>query len=117
MDNNLDHADCPVTEVLALIGGRWKLTILHVLCQHTRRFGEINVRVPSISRKVLTEQLRELEADGLISRKQFKELPPRVEYALTDYGESLRPLLTYMGTWKKESMVNNLTHDIIKLSD
>ncbi|RYE16687.1 MAG: transcriptional regulator [Sphingobacteriaceae bacterium] len=60
MENKSEHAECPATEVLALIGGRWKLTILHVLCKHTRRFGEINVRVPSISRKVLTEQLREL---------------------------------------------------------
>jgi DNA-binding HxlR family transcriptional regulator len=80
-----------------------------VLCKHTRRFGEINVRVPSISRKVLTEQLRELEADGLISRKQYKELPPRVEYALTDYGESLRPLLTYMAAWTREKVLNDLS--------
>jgi len=105
MENKSDHADCPVIETLALIGGRWKLIILHVLCKHTRRFGEINVRIPSISRKVLTEQLRELEADGLISRKQYKELPPRVEYALTDYGESLRPLLTYMSAWSREKNV------------
>jgi DNA-binding HxlR family transcriptional regulator len=105
MENNLDYADCPVTEILALIGGRWKLIILHVLSKHTRRFGEINVRIPSISRKVLTEQLRELEADGLISRKQYKELPPRVEYALTDYGESLCPLLTYIAAWGKEKSV------------
>jgi DNA-binding HxlR family transcriptional regulator len=105
MENNLDPADCPVTEVLALIGGRWKLIILHVLCKHTRRFGEINVRVPAISKKVLTEQLRELEADGLISRKQYKELPSRVEYSLTDYGESLRPLLTYMSAWRKGNIV------------
>jgi DNA-binding HxlR family transcriptional regulator len=107
MENKLDHADCPVIETIALIGGRWRLLILHVLCKHTRRFGEINVRIPSISRKVLTEQLRELEADGLISRKQYKELPPRVEYSLTDYGESLRPLLTYMAAWKKEKASDN----------
>jgi DNA-binding HxlR family transcriptional regulator len=106
MEDNLEHADCPVTEILALIGGRWKLTILHVLCKHTRRFGEINVRVPNISRKVLTEQLREIEADGLISRKQYKELSPRVEYSLTEYGESLRPLLTYMAAWTREKSLD-----------
>lgn len=107
MENTLKHANCPAIETIALIGGRWKVTILHVLSKRARRFGEINVRIPAISRKVLTEQLRELEADGLISRKQYKELPPRVEYALTAYGESLCPLLAYISTWNKE----NVQHD------
>lgn len=104
MKNNLDHDNCPAIETIALIGGRWKVTILHVLSKHARRFGEINVRVPSISRKVLTEQLRELETDGLVSRKQYKEFPPRVEYALTEYGESLCPLLAYIAAWNKEKV-------------
>lgn len=103
MENNLAHADCPAMELIALIGGRWKLNILHVLSKHSRRFGEINVRIPSVSRKVLTEQLRELEADGLISRKQYQELSPKVEYALTDFGKSLCPLLSYMSAWKTSS--------------
>jgi DNA-binding HxlR family transcriptional regulator len=102
MKNKLDYTDCPAAETIALFGGRWKLIILHVLCTHARRFGEISVRIPSISKKVLTEQLKELEADGLISRKQFQEFPRRVEYALTDYGESLRPLLAYIKAWKKD---------------
>jgi DNA-binding HxlR family transcriptional regulator len=117
MENKSDHADCPVTATIALIGGRWKLIILHVLFKHTRRFGEINVRVPSISRKVLTQQLRELEADGLISRTKYKEVPPRVEYALTDFGISLVPLLTYIAAWKNEKVLGNLTQDIAKVSD
>jgi len=104
MKNRTDYANCPATETIALFGGRWKLTILKVLCTHARRFGEISVRIPAVSKKVLTEQLKELEADGLISRKQFKEYPPRVEYALTDYGESLRPLLAYIAAWKKEKV-------------
>ena len=104
MKNNLDHDNCPAIETIALIGGRWKVTILYVLSKHARRFGEISVRVPSISRKVLTEQLRELETDGLISRKQYKEFPPRVEYALTEYGESLCPLLAYIAAWNKEKV-------------
>ena len=104
MENNLEHAHCPAIDTMALIGGRWKVIILHVLSKHARRFGEINVRVPSISRKVLTEQLRELEADGLISRKQYKELPPKVEYALTAFGESLCPLLAYISAWNKEKV-------------
>ena len=104
MENNLGHADCPALETIALIGGRWKVIILHILYKHSRRFGEINVRIPSISRKVLTEQLRELEADGLISRKQYKELPPKVEYALTEFGKSLCPLLAYISAWNKEKV-------------
>ena len=104
MENNLDHAQCPAIETIAMIGGRWKVIILQVLSKHARRFGEINVRVPAISRKVLTEQLRELEADGLISRKQYNELPRKVEYALTDFGQSLCPLLSYISAWNKEKV-------------
>lgn len=104
MENELDHTDCPVAATVALFGGRWKVMILHVLSKNTRRFGEIQVRVPAISKKVLTEQLRELEADGLISRKQYKELPPRVEYALTDFGKSLCPLLINIADWKRKSI-------------
>jgi DNA-binding HxlR family transcriptional regulator len=116
MENNLYHADCPAMETLALIGGRWKVIILHVLSVHARRFGEINVRIPSISRKVLTEQLRELEADGLISRKQYKEHSQMVEYALTDFGKSLCPLLAYISAWKK-NVEGNSSQEIIQLSD
>lgn len=107
MGNTSDYTDCPAIATMNLIGGRWKVIILHVLSKHARRFGEIIVRIPSISRKVLTEQLRELEADGLISRKQYKGLPPRVEYALTDFGNSLCPLLTYMAAWRKENVLAN----------
>lgn len=99
-----DHANCSVAATIALFGGRWKVEILHVLSKNTRRFGEIQVRIPSISKKVLTEQLRELEADGLISRKEYKELPPRVEYALTDLGKSLCPLLKHIAAWNKNSL-------------
>ncbi|WP_343692612.1 helix-turn-helix domain-containing protein [Chitinophaga sp.] len=104
MENRLDHADCPVTAAIALFGGRWKLIILYVLSKNTRRFGEIQARVPAISKKVLTQQLRELEADGLISRKEYKELPPRVEYALTDFGRSLCPLLVEITAWTRKNI-------------
>jgi DNA-binding HxlR family transcriptional regulator len=104
MKNKTDYAGCPVTETIALFGGRWKLTILLVLSKHARRFGEISVRIPAISKKVLTEQLKQLEVDGLVSRKQFEEFPRRVEYALTEYGESLCPLLAYIAAWKKEKV-------------
>ena len=91
------------------------MTILHVLSKNARRFGEINVLVPGISRKVLTEQLRELEADGLISRKQYKDFPPKVEYALTDFGKSLCPLLAYIAAWNKNQ--GKTTADLVQIPD
>ena len=90
---------CPVTATIELIGGKWKTIILYILSSGTKRFGEIDVRIPGISRKVLTEQLKELECDGLIVRKEFKELPPRVEYSLTHLGESLMPIFREMEIW------------------
>lgn len=103
MEDNLNPANCPAMETIALLGGRWKVIILHILSKGARRFGEINVRIPTISRKVLTEQLRELEADGLISRRQDEEFSQKVEYALTEFGESLCPLLAYISAWNKQN--------------
>lgn len=111
MENKPEYIACPVTATIALIGGRWKAIILHVLSEHTRRFGEINFRIPSISRKVLTEQLKELEADGLISRTQYKEIPPRVEYSLTELGKSLSPILNEMAVWGKEKVLDSLIQE------
>lgn len=95
---------CPVSTLLELIGGKWKPVILYCLRQDTRRFGEIAVRIPSISRKVLTDQLRELEEAGLIKREAFKEIPPRVEYSMTDLGRSLAPILDAMEKWGTDYM-------------
>jgi DNA-binding HxlR family transcriptional regulator len=106
MENNFNLADCPAMETIALIGGRWKLRILKVICQQPRRFGEIHVRLPAITRKVLTDQLRELESDGLITRTAFNEVPRKVMYALTEFGHSLHPLLDYIAAWKKHSWSN-----------
>lgn len=103
MENNYNLSDCPALETIALIGGRWKLRILKVICQQPRRLGEIHVRLRAITRKVLTDQLRELESDGLITRTVFNEVPRKVEYALTAFGEHLHPLLDYMAAWKKSS--------------
>lgn len=104
MEKQLDDTDCPVTATIALFGGRWKLPILYILSKNTRRFGEIQARIPAISKKVLTNQLRELEADGLIGRKEYKELPPRVEYTLTDFGKTLCPLLIDIAAWQRKSI-------------
>ena len=94
--------NCPVAATLLLIGGKWKPIIMYCLRSETRRFGEIVARIPTISRKVLTEQLKELEQDNLISRKHFKEIPPRVEYSLTDLGKSLMPIIESMIEWGQE---------------
>jgi DNA-binding HxlR family transcriptional regulator len=100
-----EETQCPVTATLQLIGGRWKTIILYSLTAGTRRFGEIAVRIPDISRKVLTEQLKELETDGLISREQFKEIPPRVEYSLTDLGKSLSSVIQELEKWGMENVL------------
>lgn len=101
-----ENIQCPVTGLLQLIGGKWKPVILYCLRHETRRFGEISARIPGLSRKVLTEQLKELEADGLIIRTQYKEIPPRVEYALTALGKSLGPVLQEMEKWGTENIIN-----------
>ncbi|MBL0881771.1 MAG: helix-turn-helix transcriptional regulator [Chitinophagaceae bacterium] len=93
------HDFCPVSKTLSYIGGRWKVVILFYLQHGKRRFGEISARIPNISRKVLTEQLKELETDGLIQRTSFKEVPPRVEYSITALGLSLNKVLKEMEVW------------------
>jgi len=102
-----EKTQCPVTATLQLIGGRWKTIILYSLSNGTKRFGEIAVRIPNISRKVLTEQLKELEEDGLILREQFKEIPPRVEYSLSDMGRSLSPVINELEKWGLENVLAN----------
>ena len=102
-----EKTQCPVTATLDLIGGKWKTIILYSLSAGTKRFGEIAVRIPDISRKVLTEQLKELEADGLILREQYKEIPPRVEYSLTELGKSLSPVFRELEIWGMENVLAN----------
>jgi len=107
MDQLREKNLCPVTATLQLIGGRWKTRILYCLTFGTKRFGEIAVRIPDISRKVLTEQLKELGVDGLIQREQYKEMPPRVEYSLTKLGKSLLPIIKELEKWGTENVLSN----------
>ena len=99
MTNFKEISDCPITITLGYIGGRWKTVILYILDNRTLRFGEISARIPAISRKVLTEQLKQLVRDGLLSREKFNETPPRVEYTVTKFGKSLKSVLTAMEKW------------------
>jgi len=105
MANFNEDIACPVAATLEYIGGRWKTIILYYLTSGKRRFGEIAARIPTISRKVLTQQLKELERDGLIIRKQYKEIPPRVEYSLTDLGKSLSSVFNEMSIWGKKNVL------------
>lgn len=90
---------CPVETTLTLIGDKWKVLILRDLLPGTKRFGELKKSIGSVSQKVLTAQLRDMEQKGLVSRKVYAEVPPRVEYTLTETGYSLRPILNAMETW------------------
>lgn len=90
---------CPVETTLLLIGEKWKVLILRDLIDGTKRFGELKKSLGSISQKVLTQQLRAMEEDGLVIRKAYAEIPPRVEYSLTEMGFSLKPILDSMWNW------------------
>jgi DNA-binding HxlR family transcriptional regulator len=95
----MDHANCPVKLTASIIGGKWKPSLLYHLEGHTRRFCELQRLIPGLTKKMLTQHLRELERDGIILRKVYAEVPPRVEYSLTRHGESLKPILKAMSAW------------------
>ena len=90
---------CPVETTLTIIGNKWKVLILRDLMGQTRRFGELRKSIGHISQKVLTSNLRDMESQGLVNRKVYAEVPPRVEYSLTDLGTSLSPILDAMALW------------------
>lgn len=90
---------CPVETTLTLISDKWKVLIIRDLLTGTKRFNELKRSVGNISQKVLTSQLRQMEQSGLLTRKVYAEVPPRVEYTLTDLGYSLKPILKAMESW------------------
>lgn len=96
-----NDSKCPLTEALGVIGGKWKPLIIYQLDKSKKRFGQLDVNIPGISRKVLTSQLNELVEDGLIIRTAFAEVPPRVEYSLTPKGKELVPILKEIAKWGK----------------
>ena len=93
---------CPVETTLTLIGDKWKVLILRDLMPGTKRFGELKKSVGSVSQKVLTAQLRAMEENGLVHREVYAEVPPRVEYSLTELGKSLKPILDSMWVWGED---------------
>lgn len=90
---------CPAEITLKAISGRWKILILRELFSEVKRFGELQRSLVGVTQKILTEQLRELEADGIIHREVYPQIPPKVEYSLTELGESLKPTLETMHDW------------------
>ncbi|KAF3886755.1 MULTISPECIES: winged helix-turn-helix transcriptional regulator [Nostocales] len=105
---NHSRLTCEVETTLRVIGGRWKVLIIRELMLGVKRFGELQRALDGITQKMLTQQLREMEEDGIISRKVYPQIPPKVEYSLTPLGESLQPILYAMHEWgvKHLSQVN-----------
>ena len=99
---------CPVETTLTLIGDKWKVLILRDLLPGTKRFGELKRSIGNVSQKVLTAQLRAMEDSGLLTRTVYAEVPPRVEYTLTELGQSLRPILDAMWNWGEEYKAQNV---------
>ncbi len=94
---NLEN--CPVTATMEIIGGKWKILVMYIISNGINRFGKMSIMLRGISKQMLTTQLRELERDGIIERKIYAEIPPRVEYSLTPLGNTLLPILTTMKDW------------------
>jgi DNA-binding HxlR family transcriptional regulator len=99
---------CPVETTLTLISDKWKVLIIRDLLPGTKRFGELKKSIGSVSQKVLTSQLRQMEESGLLIRTVFPEVPPRVEYTLTELGQSLKPVLDAMWNWGEEYKAKNV---------
>ncbi|MBI5251974.1 MAG: helix-turn-helix transcriptional regulator [Desulfomonile tiedjei] len=95
------NSACPVTNTMAVIGGKWKPIIMWIIRDRSRRFGEIRKLILGITQKMLTQQLRELENDGIIHREVYPVVPPKVEYSLTELGRTLTPILEAMAEWGK----------------
>ncbi len=97
--------NCPVTATMEVIGGKWKILILYLIFNDINRFGKMGMVLKDISKQMLTTQLRELENDGIIERKIYPEIPPRVEYFLTGKGRSLLPIINLMKDWGDEHLL------------
>jgi DNA-binding HxlR family transcriptional regulator len=98
-------SECAITATINVIGGKWKLRIIWLLMEKTHRFGELDKRIPGVALKVLSRQLKDLEADGIVKREVFAEVPPRVEYSLTAKGKSLSEVLVSLCEWSEEHII------------
>lgn len=103
--------NCPVEATLDLIGGKWKSVILWHLSRQTLRFSQLQRILPKVTQKMLTQQLRDLEKDGLVKRKIYEQIPPKVEYSLTDLGKTLTPLLEAICAWGDNYLASYITKE------
>lgn len=99
---------CPVETAINIVGGKWKLLIIALLSIRTHRFGQLKKKMPRISERMLARQLRDLEKDGVVSRKSYPEIPPRVEYALTENGKGMVPILDALGEWGRQCFLRKM---------
>lgn len=107
IDCSCSECPCPIEATMQLVGGKYKAVILWHLMNKTLRYSQLHKLMPRATDKMLTQQLRELEKDGLISRKVYAVVPPKTEYSLTDFGKSLAPILDKMCTWGRDYLHNN----------
>jgi DNA-binding HxlR family transcriptional regulator len=109
--------ECSVRDALSVVGGKWKPVIIYYLFEGTRRFGELRKSMPDATQKMLTQQLRELERDGVVARKVYQQVPPKVEYSLTAYGQTLRPLMRELCKWGEEhkARISMTSRDIARI--
>ncbi len=108
-----DLENCPVTATMEVIGGKWKLLILHLINNDINRFGKMSMMLKGISKQMLTTQLRELEKNGIIDRIIFAEIPPRVEYTLTKKGASLLPIVGQMAEWGNQNILSAKSGELV----
>jgi len=101
-------SECPITATIDIIGGKWKPVIIWVLMAGPQRFGELHKTIPGMALKVLSRQLKELEADGIITRKAYPEVPPRVEYALSEKGHSLQHIMQHLAQWSRDNIMETV---------
>lgn len=102
-NNNKDYDQCPISYTLEVLGGKWKIVILwHLIKDGIKRYAEIRQEIPAITHKMLSQQLKELEGDGLIARKQYDTIPPKVEYSITDKGRTVEGVIKTMYMWGLE---------------
>ncbi|MEO1050151.1 MAG: helix-turn-helix domain-containing protein [Bacteroidota bacterium] len=113
-NHNAITAECPILSTLHFVSGRWKLVILWRIKDEVGRFGTLQKSMPGISKKMLSQQLRELERDGFIHREIFAEMPPRVEYSLTELGRSFIPVLEHIEKWGNEQNITSHFQEMIE---
>lgn len=111
---NYDRSACPVEATLELIGGKWKGIVLYYLLDERLRFSELERKIGCVTQRMLTKQLRELEASGLVNRIVYAEVPPRVEYELTEVGQSLNPIIQALKSWGDEHALALLANRVAR---